>query len=372
MTTASFGTFFLPGPTEVRPEVLMAMTKPMIPHRGRDFETLFARIQAGLRSVFRTSRPIFVSTSSATGLMESAVRCAPAGPILAIVNGAFSERFAQLARACDREVDVLDVRWGEVPALDDLEARLRARRYGAVTVVHSETSTGALTDVAAVCALARVHGAACLVDSVTGVGGAPLLFDDWGLDFALTGSQKALALPPGLAFGVASEDHMRHARQAPARGLYFDPVEFEQYAVKNQTPNTPALSLLYALDVQLERVAAEGMEARWARHAAMATRTEAWVRDRAERRGDVVDILAPEGARSPTVSAVTLPPGVRGSDVVAAVAAEGIVVGGGYGKLRDGTFRIGHMGDHTVETLDRCLTACDAALDALTPAVGRG
>jgi aspartate aminotransferase-like enzyme len=372
VTTAPFGTFFLPGPTEVRPEILAAMMKPMIPHRGREFESLFARIQAGLKSVFRTSRPIFVSTSSATGLMESAVRCAPAGPILAVVNGAFSERFAQLARACDREVDVLDVRWGEVPALDELEARLRARQYGGVTVVHSETSTGALTDVAAVGALARANGAACLVDSVTGVGGAPLFFDDWGLDFALTGSQKALALPPGLAFGVASEEHMRHARRAPARGLYFDPVEFEQYALKDQTPNTPALSLLYALDAQLERLRVEGMEARWERHAAMAARTEGWVRERADRRGDVVDVFAPEGSRSPTVSAIALPAGTRGGDVVAAVAAEGFTVGGGYGKLRDGTFRIGHMGDHTLATLDRCLAACDAALDALAPATRGG
>jgi aspartate aminotransferase-like enzyme len=367
----AFGTFFLPGPTEVRPEVLAAMTKPMIAHRGRDFEALFARIQDGLKAVFRTSRPILVSTSSATGLMESAVRCAPPGPILSIVNGAFSERFAQLARACDREVDVLDVPWGGVPAPDDIAARLRGRRYGAVTVVHSETSTGALTDVRAVCEVAHASGAACLVDSVTGVGGVPLLFDEWGLDFALTGSQKALALPPGLAFGAASEEYMRHAGRAPARGLYFDPVEFEQYALRNQTPNTPAISLLYALDVQLERVRSEGIEARWARHAAMAARTAAWAAGRAEGHGEAIGILAPEGARSPTVSALTLPTGLRGGDVVSAVAAAGITVGGGYGKLRDRTFRIGHMGDHTLATLERCLTACDAALDALEAGVGR-
>ena len=181
-----FGTFFLPGPTEVRPEVLAAMLQPMIAHRGRDFETLFGRVQEGLRPVLRTARPVFVSSSSATGLMEAAVRCAPVGPVLSLVNGAFSQRFAGVARACGREVDVVQVADGGVVAPEAAEARLRARRYAAVTVVHSETSTGALTDPRPIQALAREHGAVCLVDSVTGVAGAPLETDGWALDFVLT------------------------------------------------------------------------------------------------------------------------------------------------------------------------------------------
>src|SRR4051812_31109419 len=141
------GTFFFPGPTEVRPEVLAAMTTPMIPHRGAAFETLFGRLQDALGVIFGTTRPVYVSSSSATGLMEAAVRCAPPGPVLSVVNGAFSARFAAIGKACGRETDVIDVPWGEAVEMSQLEERLKRKRYAAMTVVHSETSTGALTDV---------------------------------------------------------------------------------------------------------------------------------------------------------------------------------------------------------------------------------
>ncbi|HEY0779345.1 MAG TPA: alanine--glyoxylate aminotransferase family protein [Gemmatirosa sp.] len=376
MTTpdAGFGTFFLPGPTEVRPAVLAAMLRPMIPHRGADFEALYARCDAGLRTVFRTERPVYLSSSSATGLMEGAVRAAPAGPILAVVNGAFSERFADIARACGRDVQVLDVVWGCPADPDDVARALRTGpssggRFAAVTVVHSETSTGALTDVRAVAAVARAHGVVCLVDSVTGVGGAELHADTWALDFVLTGSQKALALPPGLAFGVASAEFIAGAAARPAgaaaRGRYFDLTEFETYAARRQTPNTPALSLFYALDVQLAAMAAcEPIEARWARHRAMAEQMWAWVDARAERFG--LGVLAPSGARSPTVTTVALPAGLDSAALVRALAARGYTIGAGYGRLRGTTFRVGHMGDHTPETLTGCLAACDDALAELT------
>jgi aspartate aminotransferase-like enzyme len=363
---SAFGTFFLPGPTEVRPEVLAALTRPMIAHRGAEFEALFARLQEGLREVFGTARPVFISSSSATGLMEAAVRCAPAGPILSVVNGAFSERFAQIVRATERELHVLEVPPGRIATPDDVAARLRAGRYGAMTVVHSETSTGALTDVRAIRAVAAEQGVTCLVDSVTGVGGAELRVDDWSLDFALTGSQKALAMPPGLSFAVASEAYMATAPAQPSRGLYFDLVEFEQYARKNQTPNTPATSLFYAAEAQLARIRAETMAARWARHAAMAAQTHRWVDERVERFG--IDILAPAGQRSPTVTAVTVPDGITGDDVVRAVQARGFVIGAGYGKVKARTFRIGHMGDHTPEGIARCLDVVD---DALAELLGR-
>ena len=360
-----FGTFFLPGPTEVRPEVLAAMLQPMIAHRGRDFEALFGRVQEGLRPVLRTARPVFVSSSSATGLMEAAVRCAPVGPVLSLVNGAFSQRFADVARACGREVDVEKVPDGGVVAPEAAEARLRVRRYAAVTMVHSETSTGALTDPRPIQSLAREHGALCLVDSVTGVAGAPLETDGWELDFVLTGSQKALAMPPGLAFAAASEAYMRHAASAPARGVYFDLVEFARFGEKRQTPNTPALSLIYAADRQLARIAEEGMEARWARHAAMAAATWRWVDGLRERVHPVLRVVCAPGERSPTVTAIRLPEGVAPSELGAAVRRRGYTIGGGYGALRETTFRIGHMGDHTPEGLAGCLAVVEEALREL-------
>lgn len=357
-----FGRFFLPGPTEVRSEVLAAMLRPMMPHRGKDFEDLFARLQSGLRTVFDTGRAVFVSSSSATGLMEAAVRCAPAGAVLSLVNGAFSERFADISRACGHETDSIEAEWGSVVDLAEVERRLASRRYAAVTVVHSETSTGALTDVRAVAALAHRHGALCLVDSVSGAGGAPLHADDWELDFVLTGSQKALALPPGLAFGVASQSYMDAAGRAASRGRYFDVTEFAHYAARNQTPNTPAISLLHALDEQLRAIAREGVEQRWERHATMARECWEWAESFESRHGVRLSILAPAGHRSPTVSTVVLPGFLPGPQVVAAVAERGFTIGGGYGRLRDGTVRVGHMGDHDSTTLRGCLDACGEAL----------
>jgi aspartate aminotransferase-like enzyme len=359
------GTFFFPGPTEVRTPVLEAMTQPMIPHRGAAFEALFLRLQDALRTIFATTRPVYVSSSSATGLMEAGVRCAPVGRILSVVNGAFSARFAAIAQACGRETDVLEVGWGGTVDLDQLADRLRGTRYAALTIVHSETSTGARQDVRTATRLARERGAVCLVDSVTGIGGAELQFDEWELDYALTGSQKALALPPGLAIAAASESFIAGARATPGRGLYFDLVEFDAYALKGQTPNTPAIPLFFAADVQLDAIVREGMPARWARHAAMAARTYEWVDALRARHGDAFRVLAREGHRSPTVTSITLPESLPSSTLLKAVRERGFTIGSGYGKNKDTTVRIGHMGDHTLEGLERCLTACDAAFDSL-------
>lgn len=364
--STAFGTFFLPGPTEVRREILEAMLAPMLPHRGAAFETMFARMVSLLQPIFRTSRPVFVSTSSATGFMEMSVRCAPPGPVLSLVNGAFSERYADIASACGREVTALEGTWGDVVPLGRVEEALKRTHYSALTVVHSETSTGALTPLRELCALAREHGTLTLVDSVTGLGGAPVETDAWGIDVLLTGSQKALALPPGLAFAAVSDRFIRGAADAPARGRYFDVLEFELFAAKNQTPNTPALSLLYATLAQAEAIALEGIESRWARHAAMAAYTQEWIATTNDQLGLGLRTIARDGFRSPTVTGIALPEGIRGDDVVAAVAKRGFVIGGGYGRFKPTSIRIGHMGDHTVDGLARCLDAVRDALRELT------
>ena len=360
--TKPFGSFFLPGPTEVREEVMAAMMQPMIPHRGSAFEQLFARLQRGLRPLFKTERPVYISSSSATGMMEAGVRCAPPGRVLSLVNGAFSERFAHIASMCARDVDRYEVGWGQIHTIPQLEERLSMRKYTTITVAHSETSTGALNDVRAISDCAHRHGAVCLVDSVSGLAGAELRFDEWKLDYALTGSQKALALPPGLSFGVASPAFVDQANAASARGVYFDLVELDAYARRNQTPSTPALSLLYALEVQLKAIATEGIEARWSRHKAMAALTQEWLTKVSDETKKRLANIAPLGFQSPTVSTIRLPVDLPSEAFTAAVAKRGIVVGNGYGKLKSSTFRIGHMGDHTVETLSRCLAACSSVL----------
>lgn len=344
------GRFFLPGPTEVHPDVLDAQNGPMIGHRGKQIQDLLASIDAGLKPVFSTDRPVIVSTSSATGLMEAAVRNGVnGGRVLSLVNGAFSKRFAEIAQSCGQDVDVWEVEWGTVHAPDELSERLEATVYDAVTLSQSETSTGALQDLESIAAVAARHPQTLLlVDSVTGVGGVETQTDAWGIDFILTGSQKALALPPGLAFGVANEAIIERSKKVPDKGWYFDLEMLHAQIADHQTPATPAVSLLYALDFQLQRIAAETMEARWERHLAMQQRTFDWV-EAMKSRGVDLDVFAAEGHRSPTVTCVATD---RSSEVVSAVFSKGWVIGGGYGPLKDSTFRIGHMGDHTMDELE--------------------
>ncbi|HMU62296.1 MAG TPA: alanine--glyoxylate aminotransferase family protein [Gemmatimonadales bacterium] len=354
---APFGSFFLPGPTEVTADVLAAQTRPMIGHRGKGMEDLLARVQPRLQRVFRTERPVYISSSSATGLMEGALRNGARTRVLSLVNGAFSDRFHKIALACGLEADALEVEWGGIHDLGMVEEALKGKGYDAVTVAHSETSTGALNPIPGLAKVVHASGdAVLLVDSVTGIAGNVVESDAWALDFVLTGSQKALALPPGLAFGVAQPNILERAKAKGGRGVYFDFLEFEKFILKNQTPNTPAVSLLYALDTQLERMDAETITARWARHEAMAQRTWAWA-DEMTARGVPVRVLAPEGYRSWTVTCLTVPPGKKGGEVNAAMKAKGITISAGYGKLKDTTIRIGHMGEHTVAELERVLAA---------------
>lgn len=357
-TIPAFGKFFLPGPTDVHPDVLAAMQRPMIGHRSKAMEELLAAMAAPLAALFRTTRPVLVGTTSATGFMEMAIRNGVRRRALSVVNGSFSERFANLVTACGKEGVRLEVPLGAAVEPDMLRDALRRNPVDAVTVVHSETSTGVLQDVAALAEVIReFDDVLLLVDAVTSLAGSPVEPDAWGLDFTLTGSQKALALPPGLALGVASERMMERATTLPARGLYFDLVSFEAATRKFQPTNTPALSLFFALEAQLGRIArAGGVEARWARHDAMRRRVEAW----AEGRG--MAYLPRAGRRSWTVSCLTLPTGKTAKDVTAALKREGWTIGSGYGPLKDSTIRIGHMGDHTVEALDELLPLVEAAL----------
>ncbi len=360
------GRFFLPGPTEVHPDVLQAQARPPIGHRGPEMRDLMSAVQPGLQGLCGTRRPVIVSTSSATGLMEAAVRGGVARRLLCLVNGAFSQRFADIAEMCGVPHEALEVRWGEVHTPGAVADRLAAGHFDAVSMVHSETSTGALNDIPAlVQAVRQFRGVQVLVDSVTGIGGAPFRFDEWGVDFAVTGSQKALALPPGLAFGVASEAFLERARDRPGRGMYLDVERVYAQLEKQQTPTTPAVTLMYALQTQLQRIQAEGLEARWARHRALAKRSWSWV-DGLRRELDAgFRVLAPLGARSPTVTCVRMPEGLPGPDVVRRAAERGWVIGGGYGKLKPSSVRIGHMGDHSMEALDALLAVLDETLAAM-------
>jgi predicted phosphoserine aminotransferase len=356
--SAAFGKFFLPGPTDVHPDVLAAQVRPMFGHRSGAMEQLLQKMAPQLQALARTSRTVLIGTASATGFMEMAVRNGVRQRALSIVNGAFSERFAHLVTAAGKECVRLEVPLGEAVEPDRLRDALKKHPVDAVTLAHSETSTGVLQDVAALATVAReFDDVLVLVDAVTSMAGSPVETDAWGFDFTFTGSQKALALPPGLTLGIASQRMLERSKTLPARGLYFDLPSFEQAMSKFQPTNTPALSLFFALDRQLDRIAAEGgIEARWKRHEAMRQTVERW----AQAKG--IAYLPPEGRRSWTVSCLRLPAGRSAKDVVGKLKAQGWTIGSGYGALKDSTIRIGHMGDHSVAAVEELLPLVGQAL----------
>lgn len=357
------GRFFLPGPTEVDESVLEAQAAPVFGHRGPEARALVEAVDRGLRPLFGTERPVLLGTMSATGFMEAAIRCGVRRRVLCIVNGAFSARFARIARDCGREVDVLEVPWGRAVDPGAVAERLAGGGFDALTLAHSETSTGALNPVAEVAAVAADHpDVMVLVDSVTGVGGAEVQADGWGLDVVLTGSQKALAMPPGLAFAVVSDRLLSRARQLPDRGFYLDLVRYADQAADGQTPTTPALTLLLAARTQLERIAAETVPARLARHRRMAEVCHRRIDALRSDEGIDLTVVSPPGERSPTVTCLRLPAGRTGPEVAAGLRDRGFVVGAGYGRWKNETVRIGHMGDHAEAGLQAVVDALAAEL----------
>ena len=310
---------------------------------------LLKGMEAPLQRLFRTERQVLIGTCAATGFMELAVRCGVRHRALSLVGGAFGERFAGIVRATGRELIRLDVPPGETVEPDMLRDALKRSEVDAVTMVHSETATGALApleDLAAV--VHECDDVLLLVDAVTSLGGSPVETDEWKLDFVLTGSQKALALPPGLALGVASERMLERSRTIPERGAYLDLVAFQEAATGHQPTNTPAMPQLFALEVQLDRIEQEGgVEARWRRHGAMREAVEEWVCGSG---GDLgFSYLPRKDRRSWTVSCLKVPEGKHGRELTQAVGRRGWTIGSGYGTLKGTTIRIGHMGDHTTD-----------------------
>jgi len=350
---------FVPGPVDVSPDVLAAQTAPMLPHRGPEFETIFQRASENARQVFLTQVPVFIVTASGTGLQEAAVRNLAKRDVLSCVNGAFSKRWYDVALSNGKQADLLEVEWGQ-PLLPEMVAEaLQEKPYELLTIAHNETSAGVQNPIREIAEAARSASPETLicVDAVSSLGGVRLEMDAWGLDMVLTSSQKCLALPPGLALAAVSDRAMEYARQVPQRGWYFDLIRMEEHRRKDSTPATPAMSLIYALDYKLERILEEGLEARFARHSALAERVQNW----GERCG--LRLFAAPGYRSLTVTTVASPEGFVLDNLNAFLMRRGMRIASGYGQLKGKTFRIAHMGDTLMEDIDALLFAMDEYLE---------
>jgi predicted phosphoserine aminotransferase len=351
---------FLPGPTEVRPEILDAQANWMVGHRMPEAIQLFGRIQPRLRQVFRTQHRVYVAASSGTGMWEAASRNCVAHKVLHCTNGSFGDRWVEVSQANGKEVEVLDVEWGRPVLPEMVVERLAGGGFDAVALVQNETSVGVANPVQAIAKAVRQSPGGqeitIMVDAVSGLTGMAMEPDLWDLDIVLTSSQKAFALPPGLAFASVSDRALEKAKSVPNRGYYFDYVTLEKYLVKDQTPATPAISLLYALEAQLEAMLTEGLEQRWARHLAMRDLVIAW----AGRRG--FPLFADETYASPTVTTLHAAHGLVVKELNAYLRQRGMVISNGYGKLKDKCFRIGHMGDWQTADIEELLVHIDGYL----------
>jgi aspartate aminotransferase-like enzyme len=351
---------FVPGPVDVADEVLQAQAQPMLPHRSKEFEAIFQRASDKARQVFFTNQRVFLTASSGSGLQEAAVRNLARSRILSCTNGAFGDRWHEVALSNGKQADLLEFPWNQPVTPERVFDVLVHTPYEMITVVHNETSTGLqnpVREIAEAARQARPETLIC-VDAVSSLGGVEIQMDAWGLDMLLTSSQKCLALPPGLGLAAVSDRALAYARTVPERGWYFDLARMEEHRLKDTTPATPAISLIYALDIQMDRILAEGLQARFARHSAMATRVQSWT----EAHG--LGLYAPGGYRSQTVTTVENRPGLDFADLNTFLKARGMRIAHGYGPLRESTFRIAHMGETRLDDVDALLAALEEYLES--------
>ena len=355
----------IPGPVEVSDKTFRAFSSPMIGHRGQGFKDLYAGIQPRLQQLLCTKQLVYISTSSAWGVMEGAIRNLVSRKVLNCMCGAFSDKWLDVSKRCGKEAEALQVPWGSPVRAAAIDQRLATGQFDALTLIHNETSTGVMSPLEEIAALKQKYpDVTFIVNAVSSMSGVPIQFDDLGIDLLLAGTQKAFALPPGTALFVCSPAALAKAAQAKDRGYYFDLIEFQKNAEQNMTPSTPSIGHVYALESKLGEFFAEGLDTRFARH----RRTNQMTRDWAARHG--FTLFPDPGFESITLTCVNngAKPGGRVVDVPKLqklVKDAGFLIDGGYGKIKGTTFRISNMGDETEATMGQLFAAMDQALKQL-------
>ena len=355
----------IPGPVEVSEKTFKALCSPMIGHRGQGFKDLVAKMQPQLQTLLATKQLVYLSTSSAWGVMEGAIRNLVAKKVLNCMCGAFSDKWLDVSLRCGKQAEGLQVPWGSPIRAEEIDKKLATGQFDALTLIHNETSTGTMSPLAEIAALKRKYpDVMFIVDAVSSLTALPIKFDELGIDVLLAGTQKAFALPPGLAVFAASPAALAKAATIKDRGYYFDFVEFEKNAKDNMTPSTPAIPHVYALASKLDDFYAEGLEARFARH----KKTNQMTRDWAVGHG--FTLFPDAGYESVTLTCVNngAKPGGRTVDAAKLqklVKDQGFLIDGGYGKIKGTTFRLSNMGDETEATMQQLYTALDNAMKQL-------
>jgi len=349
---------FIPGPVEVRPDVLAKMATPMIGHRSKDASALQRRISDKIRQLFYTDEAILLSTSSGSGLMEGAVRSCTLQRAAVFSVGAFGKRWWEMADANNVPADLFEVEWGQPTLPEQVDAVLATGRYDLITITHNETSTGIMNPVESIAAVVKKYpNVVFCMDAVSSMGGTKIEVDKLGVDVCITSTQKALGLPPGLAICSFSRKAVARAQQVPHRGYYLDLLSLYEYIQQKdyQYPSTPSLPHMFALDYQLDRILEEGLEARFARHADMAEYVRAWARRR-------FAIFAHLDHLSNTLTTISNTAGIDVAALNKALGERGYQISNGYGKMKDKTFRIAHMADCTLDEIKDLIGTIDDIL----------
>jgi aspartate aminotransferase-like enzyme len=359
-----------PGPTPVPPAVLAALAEPVVHHRGRDFKAIYERCLARLHDVYRTDHDVLLFTNSGTGAFESAVAnlTSPGDRALVLSSGNFGERWASMAKSFAADVVHVRLAWGEVPEADDLRTALSAEgEVRVVYLVHSETSTGVVSDIQALAAVAKEAGALVVVDAVSSLGAVPVETDAWGLDVVVSGSQKALMCPPGLGFVSVSPAALETASRATSPRYVLDWERTRAAQAKLDAPFTPAVSLVKALDVALGLLLEEGLEAGFERHARLGRACRAGVKAMG------LELFSPDDDRSAVVTAIRMPESIDSTAVVGTLRDRfGITVANGQGELKGKIVRIGHIGWSDVFDITTALAALELTLVRAGAEIERG
>jgi aspartate aminotransferase-like enzyme len=359
-----------PGPTPVPPEVLAALAEPVIHHRERDYREIYARCLARLAEVYRTEHDVLMFTTSGTGAFESAVAnlTSPGDRQLVLSAGNFGERWAGMVKAFGADLVHVRLDWGETPEPDDLRSALaEAGDVRVVYLTHSETSTGVVCDVQALAAVAKDAGALVVVDAVSSLGAVPLETDAWGIDVVVSGSQKALMCPPGVAFASVAPSALDAAGRATAPRYVMDWGRTREAQAKLDAPFTPAVSIVRALDVALGLLLQEGLEAAFDRHARLGRSC----REGAKAMG--LELFSPDEERSAVVTAIRAPEGVDGTELVSALRDRfGITIANGQRDLKGKIFRIGHIGWFDIFDITTALAAVELVLADAGADIERG
>src|SRR5438132_2684417 len=349
---------FIPGPVEVSDKTMAAFSRPMIGHRSEDFRNLYRDVHPKLQKLFVTEQPVFLSTSSAWGVMEASIRNLVDRGVLNCMCGAFSDKWFDVAKRCGKNAEPLQVEWGKHIDHKAIDQKLASGKFDTVTLIHSETSTGVMNPLPEICCtLAKYPDVVLVVDTVSSFSGVKIEMDALGIDVMLAGAQKALALPPGFSLFAVSEKAFARASKIPNRGYYFDFLEFKKQQAEWMTQSTPSIGHIFALQSKLEDIFNETLPVRFARHA----RTNALVHDWVCGRG--FEFFAEENFRSVTLTCVK---NNRAVDVAKLVRdlreKHHLVIDGGYGKIKGQTFRLSNMGDETEETVSHLLGCLDRCL----------